>query len=493
MTLAHDVTHSEVGASTARRLHEQLAAAMDKIGLGRAQKIVILLVAIGTIFDAIEQFNVAYAAPSIAKLWGLSGTEVGLLSTATFGGVALGCLIAGATGDIVGRKVTYLYNLALYTVGALIGAFAPNYWVLLLGRLVVGIGLGGELNTGVTIVSEIVPTKVRGACTAIVNIAGGGVGIFLSAALAWLMINPLGHFFGGPETSWRWLLGVLVLPALLVFVYRRFMPESPRYLLSSGQVHEANHVLTLLAAGRLRDDGRRVTPYLQAPEGVHMPRELVRLSDIFRGMLLRRTVVLWIISFMAFGAQDTITIFMPSILVKEGYAIASSLSFTLIINIGALIGALMAAVSGHYWRRRVVLSSGAIGAVIAAMAFVEAPSLGLVIFFGIVFMLMAMMLNTLIWVYAPELYPTRVRAFGVGASVMIASLAGSLIPPFAGKVLDFYGAPGIFGLVTIMYIVMAVVVWLGPETLGRSLEQLTELAENSVSDAKPVPLVGAID
>lgn len=457
-------------------LNDQLAAAIDRIGLGRAQRIVLILVAIGTIFDAIEQFNVAYAAPSITKTWHLSGTQVGFLSTATFGGLAIGCLIAGVLGDRIGRKSTYLYNLLLYTVGALIGALSPDYTVLFIGRIIVGIGLGGELNTGVTIVSELVPTRVRGACTALVNIAGGGLGIFFSTALAWLVINPLGPFLGGQEGSWRWLLGCLVIPALLVFVYRRYVPESPRYLLSRGRVAEANRVLTLLDAGRLRWDGRQVGQFVTAPEGTVVPRASTRLSDVFRGVLRRRTIVLWVISFMAFGAQDTITQFMPSILVKDGYAIASSLTFTLIINVGGLLGAITASFAGHYLRRRIVLGYGAVAAIVVAIGFVQSPDVGLVLLCGTLFQGISMMLNTLIWVYAPELYPTRVRAFGVGASLFVASAAGSIIPPIAGQLLDIWGALGIFGLATVMYLIMAAAIPWGTETQGKSLEQLTRMA-----------------
>ena len=475
-------TSNASAAEVSARMHSELARAMDRMGFTSAQRTVLILVAIGTIFDAIEQFNVAYAAPSITQLWNLSSTQVGFLSTATFGGVAVGCLIAGITGDLFGRKVTYMYNLALYTFGALIGALAPNYEVLILGRIIVGIGLGGELNTGVTLVSEIVSTRFRGASTAVVNIAGGGVGIFMSAALAWVMITLLGDALGGPTESWRWMLGILVLPSLMVLVYRRYLPESPRYLLSRGRVEEANRVLTLLDAGRLRDDGRPTKNWITAPEGVEMPRERVQFSDILRGSLLRNTIVLWVISFMAFGAQDTITIFMPSILVKQGYAIASSLSFTLIINIGGLIGALLAAAAGHYLKRRVVLSTGAVLAVVVAIGFVSAPNLAVVLAFGIGFMTMSMLLNTLIWVYAPELYPTRVRAFGVGTSVFVASAAGSIIPPFAGNVLDLYGAMGIFGLAGIMYVIVALAVWFGPETLGQSLEELNEAEKSDVRE-----------
>ena len=136
-------------------------------------------------------------------LWGITSDQVGLLGTFTFGGMALGSLIAGILGDKVGRRTTYMYNLALYTLGALIGAFAPNIETLLIGRLIVGIGLGGELNTGLTIVSEFVPTKQRGSSTAIVNVAAGGLGIFLSSALSFLMLGPLMPFFGGETRAWR--------------------------------------------------------------------------------------------------------------------------------------------------------------------------------------------------------------------------------------------------------------------------------------------------
>jgi putative MFS transporter len=208
--------------------------------------LILVLVAFGALFDAIEQYNVGLAAPLIAAQWELSNAEVGLLTTLTFAGMAIGSLIAGVTGDRYGRRITYMYNLALYTVGALLAASAPDLGWLLVARFVVGIGLGGELNTGLTLVAELMPTKYRGAAVATVNIAAGGLGIFASSALAALMLGPMEAVLGGPETAWRWLLGILALPAVLVFVYRWFLPESPRYLLVEGRVKEANEVLTRL-------------------------------------------------------------------------------------------------------------------------------------------------------------------------------------------------------------------------------------------------------
>jgi MFS family permease len=462
------------------RAMRELADALDRIPFRRAHVLILVLVAFGALFDAIEQYNVGLAAPLIAEQWDLSGAQVGLLTTLTFAGMALGSLIAGVTGDRYGRRVTYMYNLALYTLGALLAAFAPDVTVLLIARFIVGIGLGGELNTGLTLVAELMPTKWRGAAVATVNVAAGGLGIFASSALAALVLGPLEGALGGPTTAWRWLLGLLALPALLVFVYRWFLPESPRYLLVEGKVGEANAVLSRLAANRLRaPEGMTVTRYVDVVEGSRLPRQRVRLGEIFQGELARRTLVIWIVSAMTFGAQVTITVFMPTVLVSRGYDVASSLAYTTIINVGGLVGAVLASVFGYRFRRRVILGYGAIVAVVVALAFGNAQGLGLVIALGGLLQLMFILLNTTTWVWAPELYPTRVRAFGTGASVTVALVAASVVPLLAGVIFDAAGAVGMFVLVGAMYVVMAVAVRFGPETLGVSLEDVSETVDTS--------------
>ncbi len=476
------------------RAYRELGSALDRIPFRRAHVLILLLVATGALFDAIEQYNVGLAAPLIAKQWSLSNSQVALLTTLTFAGMALGSLIAGVTGDKYGRRITYMYNLVLYTLGALLAAFAPNYEVLLAARLIVGIGLGGELNTGLTLVSELMPTKFRGAAVATVNVAAGGLGIFASSALAAIVLGPLESALGGPTVAWRWLLGILALPALLVFVYRWFLPESPRYLLVEGQVKQANAVLTRLAANRLRAPrDMKVTSYVTVAEGSRLPPQRVRLSEIFQGELAQRTIVIWIVSAMTFGAQVTITVFMPTVLVSRGFDVASSLAYATVINIGGLIGAILASVFGYRLPRRVVLTYGAAVAILVAIAFGLSSQLPAILILGGLLQLMFILLNTTTWVWAPELYPTRVRAFGTGASVTVALVAASLVPLLAGIIFDAAGAVGMFLLVAAMYAIMAAAVRFGPETHGLSLEAVSEQQEpprlNREQDA-PTPTGG---
>jgi putative MFS transporter len=95
---------------------------------------------------------VGYASPLLVAQWGLSSTEIGLLSTATFGAMAVGSIVTGAAGDIYGRKRVFIVMLAIYSFGSLLAAFAPDYQSLILARILIGLGLGGEISLGFTVV-----------------------------------------------------------------------------------------------------------------------------------------------------------------------------------------------------------------------------------------------------------------------------------------------------------------------------------------------------
>jgi len=182
---------------------------------------------------------------------------------------------------------------------------------------------------------------------------------------------------------------------------------------------------------------------------------------------------------MTFGAQVTITVFMPTVLVARGIDVSTSLAYTTIINIGGLIGAVLASVFGYRLKRRMVLGYGAVVAVVVAIAFGTSASLALILVLGGLLQLMFILLNTTAWVWAPELYPTRVRAFGTGASVTVALVSASLVPLLAGVIFDAAGAGGIFVMVGVMYVIMATAVRFGPETQGVALEDVSEGARSN--------------
>ena len=446
---------------------QQLENALNSIGVTRSHKTIIFLVVCGVLFDVFEQNAVGLVGPLLREQWGLSATDIGFLNTITFIAAATGRLLSGYCADRFGRRFMLNVNLALFTLGAIGCALAPNYTMLAVARFVVGLGLGGEITTAVTMLAEFCSARFRGTAVGMINVGGGGLGNMLAPAFA------LGVFALFPgENAWRWLFGCLVLPALFIVFYRRYVPETPRFLLSQGKVDEANKVLSMLAAGKLANGQFPIHAYVTAGAATqtgNAPRS--SFLDIFRGGLARRTVAVGVASWMTFGAQLSVLTLMPTILVAQGYSITKSFTFTIIMQSGSLLGALAASSLGYYFPRKRVLTAGAIAACLAGLAFGNLTSnVAMVLMCGALFQFCVLTLNTTIWIFAPELYPTRVRGLGTSFLLALGTVGGALSQVLAGKMFDLHGVAGMFGMIATMYLIFAIAVQFAPETFGKSIE-----------------------
>lgn len=451
----------------------QLESALSRIGVTGAHKQIIALVLIGCLFDAFEQNTIGVAGPMLKENWGLTGADIGLLNTITFGSAAIGRLLSGILGDRYGRRVMLTINLLLFTIGSACCALAPNFAALCIARAIVGFGVGGEISTAVTMLSEFCSPKFRGTAAGLVNVGAGGFGNFLAPAFG-LMIFTL---FPG-EDGWRWLFASLALPALLVVFYRRFVPETPRFLASQNRIGEANKVLSILESGTLRPKKLVVREHLISEPGEETTPTRNDWKELFRAPYIGRTIPVAIAILMSYGAQLSVLTLMPIIFVSMGYTLQGSLLYSMIIQSGSVLGAIAASTFGYYLPRKKVLTTGAVFASIAAVSIVYlGTNIYLVLLFGAIFQFFVLLLNTSIWIYAPELFPTRIRAFGVALILATGSAAGSFIPTISGVLFDSYGMIGVFSLAATMYAVFAFCIQMGPETYGMSMEDLTQRAE----------------
>jgi putative MFS transporter len=181
---------------------------------------------------------------------------------------------------------------------------------------------------------------------------------------------------------------------------------------------------------------------------------------------------------MTYGAQISVLTLMPTILVAQGYTITKSLLFTMAMQGGSVLGTSAAAFFGYHLPRKPVLTVGAILACLAGLAFgFLHASVALVLGFGMIFQFFVLMLNTTIFMYAPELFPTRIRAFGTAFIMAVGPASGSLMPLVSGRLFDAFGMGGVFAMIAVMYAIFALCVQLMPETFGRSLEDLSVPAE----------------
>jgi MFS family permease len=243
--------------SPARAKGAELESALNKIGVTRAHTTIVFLILIGALFDSFETNTIGVAGPLLRQHWGLTGTDIGLLNTITFGAGAFGRLLTGYIADRYGRRVMLGINLLLFTLGSALCALSPSFGVLCVARAIVGFGLSGEITIAVTMLAEFCSAKFRGTAVGLVNVGGGGLGNFLAPAFGLLIFT----IFPGPD-GWRWLFASLTVPAILIVFYRRLVPETPRFLLSKNRIGEANKVLSILASGQLTNSNVVVQPYL---------------------------------------------------------------------------------------------------------------------------------------------------------------------------------------------------------------------------------------
>ncbi|UKF80648.1 MFS transporter [Clavibacter californiensis] len=453
-----------------------VASVLDSIGFTRAQFWVFLLILAGEFFNTLEQNSVGAMATHIKQTLQIGDIQLTTINTATVIGGLIGRLLAGYLADRYGRRFSLSLNLLIYTLGGLISAVAVNYEILLVSRLIVGIGIGGEFMIGIVMLSEMVSTRFRGTAIGAINVGAGGLGNFLSYGLFLLLLGPLETPLGGPDAVWRWSFVILAVPALLVVFYRRRLPETPRWLLSRGRVDEANRSLAVLASDTLRPTDAR-PPVELRPEDLSPVLVSASPAQVFSRAVIRRTAALGVASWMAFGSQVTLNFLMPTLLVERGYTVSESLLYTMIMNVGSLLGATTAAlVAGRIGRRTAVGTAGVLGCLTALAFAAFGDGTTAILLLGAMFQYFTMVTNTTLATWTAEVFPTAIRASGASIVNGIGNIAGAVMPFLAVALYGSFAFAGVFGLAAVMYAVLVVASRFAPETRGRTLEDVNEKA-----------------
>ncbi len=227
--------------------------AIEQVGFGRFQKKLMVVCGLGWAADAMEVLLISFALPAISQEWNLTNAQKGLLGTAIFLGMLAGAWVWGRLSDLAGRKIGFVSTVAIDSVFGLASAFAPTFGWLVGLRALTGFGVGGTLPVDYAIFAEYLPANKRGRYLVLLE-SFWALGAVFAAGLAWLIVPTLG---------WRWLLGISAVPGLIIFFIRRFVPESPRYLVVNGKTEQAAEVLRQVA----RENGRDLPAFRLAAGG----------------------------------------------------------------------------------------------------------------------------------------------------------------------------------------------------------------------------------
>ena len=437
---------------------------LDGLPLGRFHYRLLILSGLGWLFDSMDTGLVSFVLARLKTEWDLSAGQIGMTGSAGLAGMFLGGAFAGSLADRYGRKAVFQWTLLIFSLATGLCALAWGFESLVVLRLLVGIGLGGELPVAAALVSEFAPARHRGRIVVLLE-SFWAIGWVAAAVLADRLAS-----WGASSGGFPWRVAFLIgaLPALYVFVLRRSLPESPRYLVARGRTAEAEEIVRRVEAESGVPHGEAITPEPAAPAARR--RELVG-----RG-LARRTAMLWTLWFAMAFSYYGMFIWLPSLLVGEGFTVAASFRFILYITLAQIPGYFTAAWLVERIGRRVTLAPFMILCAVASWFFGHAASAPQLIVWGCLVSFFNLGAWGVTYGYTPELYPTRLRGTGSGTAAAVGRVGAVLAPLAVGWIVTSRG--GGFGAIFAMFAAVLVigalgVLLLGEETRGRTLEQIS--------------------
>jgi len=396
----------------------------------------VALISLGGFFEFYDIFFAGYIAPGLVRSGILPANGIAGFVAAMFSGLFVGTALVSFAADRFGRRTIFTYSLLWYTVASVIMAFQHDAFGLNLWRFISGIGVGVELVTIDTYLSELVPAHLRGRAFA-VNQSIQFCAVPVVALFAWLLVPRAPFGLDG----WRWVVLLGALGAVFVWWIRRRVPESPRWI-----------------AQRTHASPRRGS-----------------FSEMWRPPYRTRSIMLIVFHLFQTVGFYGFSNWVPTLLIKRGIAITSSLRYTFIIAIAAPFGPLFAAAIADKLERKWQIVLSAFAVAVAGLLFGQMSIAALLIFFGVLLTLANNILSFSCHAYQAELYPTRIRARAVGFVYSWSRISVVFSSFVIGFVLDRFGAGGVFTLIAgSMLIVMLDIGLLGPRTNNLSLETISQ-------------------
>ena len=434
--------------STVRRYDDVI----DEIGFGPFQRKLMVICGVGWAADAMEVLLISFVLPAIIKEWGLSTGQAGFLGTAIFLGMLGGAWFWGTISDYIGRKLGFQLTVLIDSVFGFLSALSPGYVWLVIFRTLTGFGVGGTLPVDYSIFAEYLPRDKRGRYLVYLE-SFWALGTIVAAGLAWLVV---------PRFGWRLLLALSAVPGLIVYFIRRYVPESPRYLLISGQQEEMRAVLTQVA----NENG---VPVPDLTITVPPRRRGVTVAALWQRPYVRRTLMLWIAWFaISLGYYGTF-IWLPSIFVGRGFTFLRTYQNVFLMALAQLPGYFSAAYLVERWGRRPTLALYLVMSGVFTYLFAVVTGLTSIIGMAVLMSFFCLGAWGALYAYTPELYPTEIRSTGMGWASGMTRIAGSLGPLLGASLLQTSFTAGL-SLYAVAFIVGGVVVFaLGTETKGLPL------------------------
>jgi putative MFS transporter len=438
-------------------------ARLDRLPICGFHWRILALIGAGMFLDAFDIYLAGGVLGAVLKE-GWSTLELNAwFVSATFVGMTIGAWFSGILGDRFGRRFSYQVNLAIFGLASLAAAFAPTMSALIAARFFIGIGLGAEIVVGYATLTEFVPAASRGRWIGLLAVITN-FSLFASSMVGLWVI---------PTFGWRYMFGIVGVLAMIVWVLRKSMPESPRWLASHGRPEEAEAVLA-----RIEAQAARKGPLPAVIPGTRTEDRGGSVWKLFQPPYLGRTllgsVLHIVVGFSLYGFIG----WLPTFLIKSGHSVVSSLGYTSLMSLGGPVGSLIGLVLADVVGRKTSIVGSSIAAAAFGVAYPFMPDGGPLVAVGFCLVTsIYVMLATGFAMYVPELFPTRYRLRGTAVCATAGRIATALVQFAVVAIFAWQGLIGVLSALAGVLVFQAIVfVLFGIETKGRALEEVSEVA-----------------
>jgi sugar porter (SP) family MFS transporter len=447
-----------------------MSEAAARVAGGQTNKLLYFFGALGGLLFGYDTGVVSGAILFIQEELGTTPFLEGLIVSSLLIGAMVGAAGCGPLSDAIGRRKVIVIAAVIFGVGAIGAALAPNAAVLIFFRFVLGLAVGTASLTVPLYLSEMAPTRIRGAVSSLnqlMIVTGILVAYLVNASLA-------------SAGAWRWMFGLALIPSLALLVGIFFMPETPRWLVSRDREEEAREVLRLNRdEATAEHDLKQIMEIEEAEEGGL--REL--LARWVRPMIV---VGIGLAIFQQITGINTIVYYAPTTLTNVGYGAAGAIYANVIIGVVMVLMTLVAIRLIDRIGRKPLLLGGLVG-MVASLAVLGIFSLLLpqpsspsdpaaiitLVCLATYIASFAATWGPVVWVMLPEIFPLKVRGTAMATGTVLLWGANYVVSQTFPVLLDSFGP----GVVFLGYAVMGVAAflftsWIVPETKGRSLEEI---------------------
>lgn len=452
----------------------EISARMDRLPIVRHLWVLVLLISLGGFFEVYDLIFTGYIAPGMARsgllettthaFFGFTGIA-GFIA-ATFAGLFIGTLGLGWMPDRFGRRSVFTVSLVWYSIGSAIMAFQTTPEGVILWRFITGIGVGVEIITIDSYVTELVPQHMRGRAMAFNQMV-----MFAAAPIAAIL-----SYWLVPATIWGldgWRIVVLAgsAGAVVVWIVRRGVPESPRWLAAHGEIKQADAIVSRMEEVVERQSGRALSPPLAV---VELPaHRRASFSELLRAPYRSRLVLLVVFNFCQAIGYYGFANWVPTLLISQGITVTRSLLYSFVIAFALPVGPMISLLFADRIQRKYLIVGGALAVIVCGLAFARMKSAASLIILGVLISLAGQLISVCYHAYQAELFPTAVRGRANGI-IYSASRAGAMMSGFLiSFLLRDFGVAGVFtGITSTMFIVAISIGIFGPKTNGVRLEEL---------------------